>query len=184
MFSVTCNIVVTDSSCNSQLLRSSYVHDVLAFRRRSTSASKLPPEEDPSPITAAAPLSDLHNLPPATHLQTLMPAQTILSKEEKAKVTSAIPKGSNKIWIASLARIYYAYPNPNEWSYAGLQGGLAFAKNSQGALLFKLVDLDGTRGVIWEHELYQNFDYFQDRPYFHSFPGDVRLSSVALMHRR
>ncbi|KAF9788439.1 actin regulatory protein [Thelephora terrestris] len=101
-----------------------------------------------------------------------MPAQTILSKEEKAKVTSAVPKGSNKLWIASLARIYYAYPNPNEWSYAGLQGGLAFAKNSQGAIQFKLVDLDGTRGVIWEHELYQNFDYFQDRPYFHSFPGD------------
>jgi Wiskott-Aldrich syndrome protein len=42
--------------------------------------------------------------------------------------------------------------------------------------------LDGTRGVIWEHELYQNFDYFQDRPYFHSFPGDVRLSSVALVY--
>jgi hypothetical protein len=113
-----------------------------------------------------------------------MPAQTILSKEEKAKVTSAIPKGSNKLWIASLARIYYAYPNPNKWSYAGLQGGLAFAKNSQGNLQFKLVDLDGTRGVIWEHELYQNFDYFQDRSYFHSFPGDVRLSSVGLMYRR
>ena len=112
-----------------------------------------------------------------------MPAQTILSKEEKAKVMSAIPKESNKLWIASLARIYYAYPNPNEWSYAGLQGGLAFAKSSQGSLHLKLVDLDGTRGVIWEHELYQNFDYFQDRPYFHSFPGDVRHLSLDLTYR-
>ena len=98
-------------------------------------------------------------------------------------MTSAIPKGSNKLWIASLARIYYAYPNPNEWSYAGLQGGLAFTKSSQGTLLFKLVDLDGTRGVIWEHEFYQNLDYFQDRPYFHSFPGDVRLSSMVLVYQ-
>ena len=124
-----------------------------------------------------------YNLSSAFQPRILMPAQTILSKEEKAKVTSAIPKGSNKLWIASLARIYYAYPNPNEWSYAGLQGGLAFAKNSQGSLSFKLVDLDGTRGVIWEHELYQNFDYFQDRPYFHSFPGDVRLPPSFLCTR-
>ena len=132
------------------------------------------------PIAAAAPLDDLHNLSLVS--QTLMPAQTILSKEEKAKITSAIPKGSNKLWIASLARIYYAYPNPNEWSYAGLQGGLAFAKDSQGTLQFRLVDLDGTRGVIWEHELYQNFDYFQDRPYFHSFPGDVRHRFLNLVY--
>jgi hypothetical protein len=134
-------------------------------------------------VTAAAPLDGLHNLSPVSHPHTPMPAQSILSKEEKAKVTSAIPKGSNKLWIASLARIYYAYPNPSQWSYAGLQGGLAFAKNSQGALHFKLVDLDGTRGVIWEHELYQNFDYFQDRPYFHSFPGDVRILSAVLVYQ-
>ena len=130
-----------------------------------------------------APSDDLITLSSAFEPRILMPAQNILYKEEKAKVTSAIPKGSNKLWIASLARIYYAYPNPNEWSYAGLQGGLAFAKNSQGSLSFKLVDLDGTRGVIWEHELYQNFDYFQDRPYFHSFPGDVRLPSSFLCTR-
>lgn len=103
-----------------------------------------------------------------------MPVKTILSKEEKEKVKSAIPGGSNKIWTVSLARIYYAYPNPNEWSYTGLQGGLAFARDSQGTHQFRLVDLDGAQGVIWEHELYQDFDYFQDGPCFHSFPGDVR----------
>lgn len=102
-----------------------------------------------------------------------MPAQSILSKDEKAKVTSAIPKPSNKIFTASLARIYYAYPNPNDWSYAGLQGGLAFVRDGGGILSLKLVDLDGTRGVIWEHQLYDGMEYFQDRPYFHSFSGDV-----------
>ena len=41
------------------------------------------------------------------------------------------------------------------------------------ALFFRLVDLTGTRGVIWEHELYQGFEYNADRAYFHSFAGDV-----------
>ena len=107
-----------------------------------------------------------------------MPAQSILSKEEKSKVTSSIPKPANKIFTATLARVYYAYPDPNDWSYAGLQGGLAFTKDAGGNLHFKLVDIDGTRGVIWEHELYDGIEYFQDRPYFYSFAGDVGCTSL------
>lgn len=47
--------------------------------------------------------------------------------------------------------------------------------------------MSGTRGVIWEHQLYEGFEYFQDRPYFHSFAGDVssittQLTEVWLMH--
>ena len=103
-----------------------------------------------------------------------MPSVSTLSEEEKTKVKNAIPKSSNKIQTAALGRIYYAHPNPNEWSYSGLQGALAFAKdNTKGAYYFRLVDLQGTRGVIWEHELYDGFEYFQDRPFFHSFAGDV-----------
>ena len=40
-------------------------------------------------------------------------------------------------------------------------------------LFFKLVDLQGTRGIVWEHELYDNFTLNEDRPFFHSFAGDV-----------
>jgi neural Wiskott-Aldrich syndrome protein len=105
-----------------------------------------------------------------------MPSVSTLSDEEKGKVKNAIPKSSNKIQTAALGRIYYAHPNPNEWSYSGLQGALAFVKdNTRNAFYFRLVDLTGTRGVIWEHELYDGFEYFQDRPFFHSFEGDVRL---------
>lgn len=28
-------------------------------------------------------------------------------------------------------------------------------------------------GVIWEQELYNNFEYAQDAPFFHSFETDV-----------
>ncbi|KAJ7590879.1 actin regulatory protein [Mycena floridula] len=104
-----------------------------------------------------------------------MPSQSTLSGDEKAKVKSAIPvsPASNKIFFATCARIYYAYPQPDEWSYAGLQGALAFVKDqSTNTLSFKLVDLDGTRGVIWEHELYEGFEYHADRAFFHSFAGD------------
>ncbi|KAI0635204.1 hypothetical protein C8Q77DRAFT_1053887 [Trametes polyzona] len=101
-----------------------------------------------------------------------MPAQSTLSNEEKTKVKAAVNSPANKIFTAALARIYYAYPKPDEWSYTGLQGALAFVRDTQGVLNLKLVDLVGTRGIIWEHELYEGFEYFQDRPYFHSFAGD------------
>lgn len=107
-------------------------------------------------------------------LSARMPAQETLSPDDKSKVKSVIPKPPNKIVTAALVRIYYAYPQPNEWSYAGLQGALAFVKDETRNIFYmRLVDLAGTRGVIWEHELYDGFEYFQDRPFFHSFAGDV-----------
>lgn len=103
-----------------------------------------------------------------------MPSQSTLSADEKSKVKAAIPTTSNKIHTAALARIYFAYPQPNEWSYGGLQGALVFVDDKKnGFYALKMVDLAGTRGIIWEHELYEKFEYFQDRPFFHSFSGDV-----------
>jgi Wiskott-Aldrich syndrome protein len=103
-----------------------------------------------------------------------MPTQSALSEDEKNKVKSTLPKPTHKIFFATLARIYFAHPQPNRWSYGGLQGALTFSKdNAQNALFLRLVDLTGTRGVIWEHEAYEGFEYFQDRPFFHSFAGDV-----------
>jgi len=47
-------------------------------------------------------------------------------------------------------------------------------EKERGMFWFKLVDLTGTRGVIWEHEVYRGeFEYFKDREFFHSFAGDV-----------
>ena len=112
-----------------------------------------------------------------------MPAQSTLSNEEKTKVKAAVNSPANKIFTAALARIYYAYPKPDEWSYTGLQGALAFVKDTQGVFYLKLVDLAGTRGIIWEHELYEGFEYFQDRPFFHSFAGDVSGAFFLIVRR-
>ena len=106
-----------------------------------------------------------------------MPVQSTLTADEKNKLKAAIvPTG--KIQTAALARIYFAHPDPNSWSYGGLQGALAFVMdNNKNTFFLRMVDLVGTRGVIWEHELYEGFEYFQDRPFFHSFAGDVSWSS-------
>jgi len=111
-----------------------------------------------------------------------MPAQSTLDTDDISKLRSAIPKPSNNILYATLARIYFAYPQPNRWSYGGLQGALAFVRDTTTNLYsFKLVDLNGTRGVVWTHELYDGFEYFLDRPFLHSFAGDV--SSLCSMRK-
>lgn len=105
-----------------------------------------------------------------------MPSQSALSAEEKSKVKSTLEKTPQKILTATPARIYFAHPQPNHWSYSGLQGALAFTHDSsKEAFMMRLVDINGSRGVIWEHELYEGFDYHQDRPFFHSFAGDVSV---------
>ena len=45
-----------------------------------------------------------------------MPSSSTLSANEKNLVRSVIPSPT-KILAASLARIYFAYPDPNSWSY-------------------------------------------------------------------
>lgn len=47
-------------------------------------------------------------------------------------------------------------------------------------LLLFLFRSQGTRGIIWEHELYNNFVLNQDRTFFHSFEGDVSFNHSSL----
>lgn len=103
-----------------------------------------------------------------------MPSSSSLSANEKSHVKLIVPPPT-KILAASLARLYFAHPDPSTWSYGGLQGALLLiADRAKGAHFLNLIDLVGNRGVIWEHEIYKGFEYYQDRPFFHSFAGDVR----------
>ena len=75
------------------------------------------------------------------------------------------------------ARIYYTYVGTRNWSYARLQGALAFTLNTMGNTLhFNMVDLDGSRGVIWDYEMYDDLVLDQEKnvPFFLSFEGDVK----------
>ena len=65
-----------------------------------------------------------------------------LDADENATVKKAIPNSSNKIYYAARARIYYGYASTRKWSYAGLEGALAFVLNiSSNTLHFMMVDL-------------------------------------------
>ena len=100
-----------------------------------------------------------------------MLSQPTITDDDKAKIKGVVP---TKIFAAALARIYYAYPQPDKWCYTGLQGALVFTFNkSDNTYYFKMVDLEGTRGILWEHELYQDLEYRTESNFFHSFEGDV-----------
>jgi len=106
-----------------------------------------------------------------------MHSQITLDESENAEIQKAIPATSNKVYYAARARIYYAYPSARNWSYAGLQGAVAFVLNtSNNTFHFKMVDLDGTKRVIWDYELYDGLALNQEKSvtFFLSFEGNLK----------
>ncbi|SCV00499.1 LAME_0G10132g1_1 [Lachancea meyersii CBS 8951] len=94
----------------------------------------------------------------------------LLNANDKEKIKRALPKSSNKIVDVTVARLYVAYPNPQEWQYTGLSGAITLVDDIVGHTFFlKLVDIQGHRGVLWDQELCVGFDYHQDRTFFHTF---------------
>lgn len=66
----------------------------------------------------------------------------ILLTADKEKVKRAIPKASNKIVDATVARLYIAYPDPQVWKYTGLSGAVALVDDLVGHSFFlKMVDI-------------------------------------------
>jgi len=102
------------------------------------------------------------------------PIVITLDENEIATVEKAIPTSSNKIYHTSRARIYCAYTSSRRWCYTGLQGALAFVlSSSSNTLHFKMVDLEGAGGVIWDYELYDGLvlDQEENASFFLSFEG-------------
>ena len=96
---------------------------------------------------------------------------SILSEADKETVKRTVPKASNKIQAVAVARLYVAHPNRNKWTYTGLQGAAVLSNDLVGNTFWlKLVDVSSSnKGVIWDQELYDTFQYNQDRTFFHSF---------------
>ncbi|WFD39072.1 uncharacterized protein MJAP1_002042 [Malassezia japonica] len=100
-----------------------------------------------------------------------MPSSSFTSSE-KSLIKSVLTSSSCKIITATLARIYVTYPTPDRWYYTGIEGALAFVRDADGNFGFRVVDLKDNGKVIWDHELYDDFYFYQDKPYFHTFAGD------------
>ena len=96
-----------------------------------------------------------------------------ISSQDKEVVKRVVPKSSNKIIDAAIVRLYVTYPDKDEWKWTGLTGALILVDDLIGhTFFFKLVDIIGKQGIIWDHELWVDFQYSQDRLFFHSFESD------------
>ncbi|KAG7729882.1 hypothetical protein KL933_000962 [Ogataea haglerorum] len=94
----------------------------------------------------------------------------MINSQDKESIKRAIPKASNKILAAAVARLYIAYPEPDHWTPTGLAGAIVLVDDLVGHTFFlKLVDIVSHKGVLWDQELYIDFEYNQDRSFFHSF---------------
>ncbi|CAG8505247.1 16232_t:CDS:10 [Funneliformis caledonium] len=106
-----------------------------------------------------------------------MPPVTILKPEDKTLIKKALPsKKGNKILNATVARLYVAYPDANAWTYTKIMGAVALVKdNSKNSFFFKI----GNRGILWEQELYKNFQYTVELPFLHTFALDDYLAAFS-----
>ncbi|KAK4548301.1 hypothetical protein LTR36_010171 [Oleoguttula mirabilis] len=106
---------------------------------------------------------------------------SILSDDDKQTVKRTVPKASNKIHAVAVAKLYIAYPNRSKWTDTGLQGAAVLANDLVGNTFWlKLVDVSASnRGVIWDQEIYDTFQYNQDRTFFHSFEGEDVLFGLS-----
>ncbi|KAI9730488.1 MAG: hypothetical protein M1818_008183 [Claussenomyces sp. TS43310] len=106
---------------------------------------------------------------------------SILSDDDKETVRRMVPKASNKIQAVAVARLYVAHPNRHKWRYTGLQGAVVLSNDLVGNTYWlKLVDISAaSRGVIWDQEIYEKWNYNQDRTFFHSFETEDCLAGLS-----
>ena len=129
---------------------------------------------------------------------------SLLSDTERDIVKRTVPKASNKIQAVAVARLYVAYPNRSRWTYTGLQGAAVLSNDLVGNTYWiKMVDIsvgdDGlghsrtvvanslqpaNRGVIWDQEIYDTFQYNQDRTFFHSFELEECMAGLSFVDEK
>ncbi|WFC97837.1 hypothetical protein MYAM1_000557 [Malassezia yamatoensis] len=97
---------------------------------------------------------------------------TSFTSGEKSLIKSALPSSEFKILTATPARVYAAYPEPDRWTFTRIEGALALVRNDRGHFELKVVDVKNHGKVTWGHELYDDFYFYDDKPYFHTFAGD------------
>ncbi|ORY86916.1 hypothetical protein BCR37DRAFT_128457 [Protomyces lactucae-debilis] len=94
----------------------------------------------------------------------------LLTPADKDTIKHCIPSASNKIITAAIAKLYICLPDSQRWIDTELIGAAVLAYDQVGkCFFFKLVDVVGTQGILWDQELYEGFQYNQDRTFFHSF---------------
>ncbi|CAO3616369.1 unnamed protein product [Cunninghamella blakesleeana] len=103
--------------------------------------------------------------------------------EDKNKVRRALPTA--KIYAATVARLYIAYPNPNKWAYTNIWGAITFLKDKKThSLYIRIIDLIHHKGVIWEQELYDDFHIDKQTPFFFTFSADEYVVGLSFSNEQ
>ncbi|KAG1570614.1 hypothetical protein G6F50_005333 [Rhizopus delemar] len=107
-----------------------------------------------------------------------MPSTALSTAEDKNKVRRALPTA--KIYAATVARLYVAYPNPHKWAYSNIWGAVTFLKDKKNRSYYiRIIDLINHKGVIWEQELYDGFEFVKQTPFFYSFALDEYMAGLS-----
>ena len=69
-----------------------------------------------------------------------MPSITLNNPEDKATVKRFLSSPNTRIITATVARLYIAYPDPSQWTYAGILGAVALIQTSN-TFFLRIVDL-------------------------------------------
>ncbi|POS84515.1 hypothetical protein EPUL_002103, partial [Erysiphe pulchra] len=111
---------------------------------------------------------------------------SILNDEEKEIVRRQVPKANNKIQAIAAARLYIAYPDRSKWTNTGYQGVVVLANDLVGNTYWlKLVDVSPlNRGIIWDQEIYDTWNYNQDRTFFHTFEIEECLAGLSFVDEK
>ena len=106
-----------------------------------------------------------------------MPSATLLP-EDKPIIRSAIGHEC-QIFTATIARLYLAYPNAAQWTHI-CTGAIAFLRDTRrnNAFFLRLVNMQ-SGSVVWEQELFKDFPYYQERPFFHAFQTDIYSAGLS-----
>lgn len=140
-----------------------------------------PIDHRPAFCTSTARLNARHAGAPDAGKQvvsSLLPSQ--VRADRRSVIKRFVPTSANKIVTAAVARLYISLPNSGRWQYTGLSGAAVLAYDEVGkCFFFKLVDIVGTQGILWDQELYDGILYNQDRTYFHTFEVSDYLAAFS-----
>ncbi|KAI9254816.1 hypothetical protein BY458DRAFT_589340 [Sporodiniella umbellata] len=107
-----------------------------------------------------------------------MKSTTLSSPEDKNAIRKAVP--TSKIFTAAVARLHIAHPDPSQWSYTRIWGAAVFCidKSRNNSFFLRIVDLEKQANVVWEQELYNNFEYVKETSFLHSFETDDCMTAL------
>ncbi|ORX48988.1 PH domain-like protein [Piromyces finnis] len=73
-----------------------------------------------------------------------------------------------QIMSKAVARLYFAFPARDTWSYKNL-GAITVVYDNAGTYSFKLIDIQRNGELLWEYPISKQLKYKEECDFFHSF---------------